>query len=395
MLKIKNEASAVEIIDSLVATAVKMRASDIHLETIDSGLKVRFRIDGMLQELVRFPPDLQNALLSRIKIMADLDIAQKRIPQDGRLAIRNMENLDIRVSTLPTIYGEKIVLRILDKNAQNLSLEELQFSTDNFRKLRNFCNCAHGMILATGPTGSGKTTTLHAILSELNDESINAVTIEDPVEYRLSGVNQIQVNNKAGLTFAGGLRAILRQDPNIIMVGEIRDRETAEIAIRSALTGHLVLSSLHTTDAVGALPRLLDMGVERFLVCSAVLGVIAQRLVRRICPKCKSAYKLTKDSPEDLFLRTNGFDTTTEFVLYRGLGCEHCHNTGYTGRMSVQEVLCITPEIRGALMQGMAGQDIELIACQQGFANMRTDGIYKALSGATTLSEVIRIAYGL
>ena len=348
----------------------------------------------MLHDIANIPPSLQNAVISRIKIISELDIAERRIPQDGRLHLSEHPHLDIRVSTLPTIHGEKIVLRLLNKQSVNLQLSDMDFSINNTKILENMCKHPHGMILATGPTGSGKTTTLHALLTTLNESTRNVVTIEDPVEYRLNGVNQIQVNNKAGLTFAKGLRAILRQDPNIVMVGEIRDTETAEIAVRAALTGHLVLTTLHTNNALGAVPRLLEMGIEDFLVSAAVLAVLAQRLVRRICPHCKTSYTPQPHSIEGMFLNGNALDCK-DIILYKGSGCEHCRHTGYKGRMAVQEVLQLTDQLRSAIMQKNQPETWQQLASQQGFVSIREDGIQKALQGHTTIEEVIRIAYSL
>lgn len=391
MLSKADTAPVISIINSLIENSVKTRASDIHLEMLGDRLRVRYRIDGVLSEVAEYPLSIQQALISRVKIMSELDIAEKRIPQDGRLHFPGNKNLDIRVSTLPTIHGEKIVMRILDKQALSLSVEELGFSADNLHIVREFFKHSNGMVLATGPTGSGKTTTLHSMLTELNNTDKNIVTIEDPVEYRLYGVNQIQVNHKAGLSFATGLRSILRQDPNIIMVGEIRDKETADIAIRAALTGHLVLSTLHTNDACGALPRLLDMGVEPFLVCSAIIGVIAQRLTRRICPDCQEDYRPAPNSIAEIFLKNNGFES--EYILYRGRGCQSCNYSGYKGRVAIQELLCVTPQIRSAVMSSCSSSDILSIAKTNSFKTMSTDGIVKSLAGITTVEEVIRIAY--
>ena len=393
MIVVNENTPVIDVFNNIITEAIKQEASDIHLEILADGLRIRFRVDGILQEFIKVSSKIQNALLSRVKIISDLDISERRMPQDGRMYLTEYPNLDIRVSTLPTIYGEKIVLRILNKQAIHLQLQQMDFSNENLTTLLDLCKYPHGMILATGPTGSGKTTTLHSLLMELNDASRNLVTIEDPVEYRLSGVNQIQVNQKAGLNFAKGLRAILRQDPNIVMVGEIRDTETAEIAIRSALTGHLVLSTLHTNDAVGALPRLLDMGVEDFLVSSAILAVISQRLVRKICPCCKVAYNILPNTVESIFLQKHGVDIKTRF--YKGTGCAECRNTGYKGRMPVQEVLPVTPAIRTAIMQRKTAGDILVVAEQQGFKKIAIDGINKAIYGQTSLSEIIRIAYSI
>lgn len=391
MLNTIDTAPVISIINSLIEEAVKLQASDIHLEMLGDRLRIRYRIDGVLKEVSEFSSNIQQALISRIKIMSELDIAERRLPQDGRLYFPSNKNLDIRVSTLPTIHGEKVVLRILDKQAIGLALAELGFAARNMEVIRELLQHSNGMLLATGPTGSGKTTTLHSIMAQLNSPDKNIVTIEDPVEYRLYGVNQVQVNRKAGLTFAKGLRSILRQDPNIIMVGEVRDQETAEIAIRAALTGHLVLSTLHTNDAVGALPRLLDMGIERFLVCSAVIGVIAQRLARKICPECRHEYRPETGSVQALFLKNSGF--SADNIFYRGSGCSNCNHTGYKGRIAIQEVLPVTPGIRAAVMAGGNNFDILTIAKEQGLVGMRADGIYKAAAGITTIEEVIRIAY--
>lgn len=391
MLNKTDTVPVISIINSLITDAVAMKASDVHLEMLGDKLRVRYRLDGVLSEVAEFPSSIQQALVSRVKIMSDLDIAERRIPQDGRLSFASNKNLDIRVSTLPTIYGEKIVLRILDKQAVSLSVQELGFSGDNLNYLREFYKYSNGMILATGPTGSGKTTTLHSMLIDLNSKEKNIVTIEDPIEYRLYGINQIQVNQKAGLGFATGLRSILRQDPNIIMVGEIRDKETAEIAIRAALTGHLVLSTLHTNDAIGALPRLLDMGVEPFLVCSAIIGVVAQRLARRVCIECKEEYLPEVGCVQDVFLKKHGFNNT--YTLYRGRGCPACNFSGYKGRIAIQEVLRITPPVRTALMSGCNSTAIAELAKFDSFSTMSNDGINKALIGITTVEEVVRIAY--
>lgn len=393
-----DDAPIISIVNGLISQAVKDRASDIHIEPLESVVRVRFRIDGVLREIVTFPKATQNAIISRIKIMADMDIAEKRLPQDGRIKTQeNGRDIDIRVSTLPTVLGEKVVLRILDRSAVVLDVSSLGFSAANLERYRNMYCQSHGMVLMTGPTGSGKTTTLYSTLVEINTPEKNIITIEDPVEYMLAGVNQIQVNPKAGMTFANGLRSILRQDPNIIMVGEVRDGETADIAIRAALTGHLVFSTLHTNDAVGAISRLIDMGVEPFLVASSVLGVVAQRLVRVICPHCKEAYVLEPGSPEHLFWEA-GAETgewpalSAEAVFYRGKGCERCAG-GFRGRMAINEVMPLTPDLQDAVIRRVSRREVFRVASREGMILMRQDGIIKAQQGLTTLGEVMRVAY--
>lgn len=392
-IETSEDAPIINIVNSLISQAVKNGASDIHLEPMENGLRVRFRIDGVLREATSFPKHIQGAIVSRVKIISNLDIAEKRLPQDGRLQVQEEDRpIDIRVSSLPTIYGEKIVLRLLDQKSAILDVDALGFSPDNLGKYKNMYRHSFGMILITGPTGSGKTTTLHSTLNELNTVAKNIITIEDPVEYRLAGINQVQVNNKAGMTFANGLRSILRQDPNIIMVGEIRDKETAEIAIRAALTGHLVLSTMHTNDAASAVARLIDMGIEPFLVASAVLGCVAQRLVRRICPECRTAYTPAIDSPECVMVE--GADSTrTCSMLYKGNGCIHCGNTGYRGRVAIHEVVPMTEKLRDLTIHRYSAAEIQNAAIAEGMRTMQQDGIDKALQGFTTISEVIRVAY--
>ena len=385
------DAPIISIVNSLFVQAVREGASDIHIEPQEKVLRIRIRVDGILREVVSFTRDIHSAIMSRIKIMGNMDIAEKRLPQDGRISILEQgREIDIRVSTLPTIFGEKAVLRILDKAAVILDINKLGFSNSNLERYHHLYSQSYGMILATGPTGSGKTTTLYSTLSEINTIGKNTITIEDPVEYRLDGANQVQVNPKAGLTFASGLRSILRQDPNIVMVGEIRDSETADIAVRAALTGHLVLSTLHTNDAAGALTRLIDMGIEPFLVASSVLGVIAQRLVRVICPECKKAYVPAPDSLERLYL---GIAPSQPIELYKGLGCANCAFTGYRGRMGIHEVMPIGPRIRKLISQRASTDEIAFCAGKEGMVSMKEDGIQKAFAGLTTIEEVMRVAY--
>ncbi len=390
-LQTADDAPVIGIVNSLLTQAIRERASDIHIEPQESVLRVRFRIDGVLREVVAFTRDIHSAIVSRIKIMGNMDIAEKRLPQDGRINILEQgREIDIRVSTLPTIVGEKVVMRILDKAAVILDINKLGFSLDNLKRYCTLYSQSYGMILVTGPTGSGKTTTLYSTLSKISTIDKNTITIEDPVEYRLGGANQVQVNPKAGLTFASGLRSILRQDPNIVMVGEVRDSETADIAIRAALTGHLVLSTLHTNDAAGAITRLIDMGIEPFLVASSVLGVIAQRLVRMICPECKKLYIPTADSVERLFL---GITPNQPIQLYKGLGCASCAFTGYRGRMGIHEVMPISSRIRKLVSQHTSTEEISLCAVKEGMVSIKEDGIRKALEGLTTVEEVMRVAY--
>jgi len=398
-----DDAPIIGIVNGLISQAVRARSSDIHIEPMERQVRVRFRIDGVLREIVTFPKATQNAIVSRIKIMADMDIAEKRMPQDGRIKVQEKgRDIDIRASTLPTVLGEKVVLRILDRAAVVLDISSLGFSKHNFERYQRMYSQSYGMILVTGPTGSGKTTTLYSTLVEINSPEKNIITIEDPVEYMLAGVNQILVNSKAGLTFASGLRSILRQDPNIVMVGEIRDSETADIAVRAALTGHLVLSTLHTNDATGAISRLIDMGAEPFLVASSVLGVVAQRLVRIICPNCKESYSLEAGSTDQLFLKSSREFSdealkerlaNPNLTLYRGRGCERCGGSGYRGRMTINEVMPLSPGLQEALIHQSSARELFSIATGEGMVPMRQDGILKALDGLTTVDEVIRVAY--
>lgn len=386
-----DDAPIINLVNSFVSQAIKDGASDIHIEPQEKALRVRFRVDGMLREIGTFPRDIHAAIIARIKIISEMDIAEKRIPQDGRIKIREAgRDVDVRVSTLPTIMGEKIVMRLLDQKAVILDIDKLGFSKENKAIYQNFYSQSYGMILVTGPTGSGKTTTLYSTLVTVNSPKQNIITLEDPVEYRLPGVNQVQVNPKAGLTFANGLRSILRQDPNIVLVGEIRDGETADIAIRASLTGHLVFATLHTNDAAGAITRLIDMDVEPFLVASSVLGVIAQRLVRIVCSGCKESYTPPEDSLERVFL---GAGPKEELTLYRGVGCSRCNGSGYRGRMAIHEVMPISAEVRQAVTRRASSDEISKIAIVQGMVTMRQDGIKKALAGLTDLKEVMRVAY--
>ncbi|MDN5293149.1 MAG: type pilus assembly protein PilB [Eubacteriales bacterium] len=387
---VEDDAPIIRLVNTIISRAVRERASDIHIEPMENTLRVRFRIDGVLHEVMSLPRNAQNAIISRIKIMANLDIAEHRLPQDGRIEVSaGGRNVDLRVSILPTIFGEKVVIRILDKSSFILQLPELGFSDDVRAQIERLIKKPNGMLLVTGPTGSGKTTTLYALLSRLNRPEENIITVEDPVEYRLDGINQVQVNPKIGLTFAEGLRAILRQDPNIIMVGEIRDRETADIAVRAALTGHLVLSTLHTNDAAGALARLVDMGVEPFLIASSVLAVTAQRLVRKICPNCKEPYRPGPDDPVRLLLNLPPDENIT---LYRGRGCGQCNNTGYYGRVAIHELMLMNGEIRRLVNQRASRDEIKEAAIRSGMRTLFQDGVRRVMAGETTVEEVLKHA---
>lgn len=387
------EAPAVELVDRIIEKAVRLRASDVHIEPQADMVRIRCRIDGFLREVLRLPLSVHSSLVSRVKIMAEMNIAEKRVPQDGRVQVKVLDHdVDLRVSSIPTIYGEKLVLRILDKSSLLLDLEELGFEPEALSRYRYLFNRAYGMILLTGPTGSGKTTTLYATLRELNTEDRNIVTIEDPVEYVLPGINQTGINPKAGLTFASGLRSFLRQDPDVIMVGEIRDSETADIAIRAATAGHLVLSTLHTGDAVGAVTRLLEMGVEPYLLASALTGVVAQRLVRRICPHCRESYLPEQGGSEALFLSYSGRSIET---LYRGKGCQRCDGSGYGGRVAIQEVMLVGPRIRELILEKAPSDRLRAVAVSEGMVSLKEDGIGKALKGVTTLAEIMRVTLSL
>lgn len=389
--EIVEDAPIVKLANSLLSQAVLSRASDIHIEPREKELRVRYRIDGVLTEMTQFPKRMQAPIISRFKIMASLDIAERRIPQDGRIKLK-VENreIDFRVSTLPTIFGEKVVLRILDKSRGLISLQELGMMPEVMHRFRSVISNPHGIILVTGPTGSGKTTTLYAALNDMNSPGKNIITIEDPVEYTLDGVNQVQLNTKAGLTFANGLRSILRQDPDIIMVGEIRDAETAKIAIQSAMTGHVVLSTLHTNTAASTLTRIVEMGIEPFLVASSVVGIISQRLVRRLCPDCKEPYEPSQEMVQKLGLIQKDYKPA---VLFKPNGCPACSNTGYKGRLALQEVLFLTPGIKDLVIGKATADRIEAEAVREGMTLLREDGIRKVQLGLTNIEEVMRVVF--
>jgi len=379
------EAPVIKLVNLIVAQAVKDRASDIHIEPEEGMVRVRYRIDGILHEAQGLPKHLQNVLASRIKVMAKMDIAETRNPQDGRIQLK-MEgrNLDLRVSTFPTVYGENVVIRILDKSNVLLGLTDLGFSDKDLKDFNRVIQRPNGILLVTGPTGSGKTTTLYAALSSINSVERNIITIEDPVEYEIPLIRQTQVNPRAGLTFSNGLRSILRQDPDVIMVGEIRDKETAEIAIQASLTGHLVFSTLHTNDAAGSLTRLLDMGVEPYLIATSVVAILAQRLVRVVCPYCKEKYMPSPEVFRDLNIKE-------KFETWRGKGCARCKNTGFTGRIGIFELLLVTDEIKELVTAKRPANEIKKSALSGGMRTLFDDGMQKIKDGSTTIEEVLRV----
>jgi len=384
------EAPIVKLVQAIMTQSVGDRASDVHIEPTERDVRVRFRVDGVLHDVMHSPKNIQGGLISRLKVMADLNIAEKRVPQDGRISMRvGGRTLDLRVATLPTVYGEKIVIRVLDKSQALLRLEDLGFSDDAYKRFSQSFSKPYGAILVTGPTGSGKSTTMYATLNILNQEDRNIITVEDPVEYRLDGVNQMQVNPKAGLTFASALRSILRADPDIVLIGEIRDKETATIAIEAALTGHLVLSSLHTNDAASAVSRLVEMEVETFLVASAIDCVVAQRLFRVLCERCKEAYK-----PEHAELIAAGYP---EWLipeidsLFRPTGCSACSNTGYRGRAGLYEVMPMSEEIQRLTVDRASADELRKTAIEQGMMTLRDDGLEKARMGRTSIGEIARV----
>ncbi|MDD5794428.1 MAG: ATPase, T2SS/T4P/T4SS family [Clostridiales bacterium] len=383
---VKN-APVVKMIDRLFRNAIEMRASDIHIEPYEKIVRIRYRIDGKLQVVNTLDIESLGPLVTRIKILASLNIAEKRIPQDGRIITRVGEKeVDLRVSILPIVYGEKVVIRILDRDGFKFGKEQLGMSPENIKKLERMISSPYGIILVTGPTGSGKSTTLYTVLSELNESNVNIVTVEDPVEYSLDGINQVNVNNKAGMTFASGLRSILRQDPDIIMIGEIRDNETAEIATKAAITGHLVLSTLHTNDSASSITRLVDMGIQPYLVSTSIAGVIAQRLVRRICPHCKEEYEA--DAHEKKIL---GIDPNSSVKLARGKGCGHCNNTGYIGRIGIYEIMEITREHRDLINHSNDANVLKDLSIKSGMTTLGDECKSLVLQGTTTINELANI----
>lgn len=397
MRELGEDAPIVRLANLIISQAVRDRASDIHIEPKKDGVKVRFRIDGVMIDAMSLPKKVIAPLTSRFKIIANMDIAEKRAPQDNRISASvNGKEFDFRVSTLPVVYGEKIVMRVLDKSGINVGLSKIGFLDHNLKLLEDLANRSYGIVLVTGPTGSGKSTTLYSLLNQTNDGLKNIITIEDPVEYELGGINQCSVNNRAGMTFGAGLRAMLRQDPDVIMVGEMRDKETATIAMEAALTGHLVFSTLHTNDAPSATARLTDMEVEPFLIASATIGVLAQRLLRTICPNCKEHYTASRESlvrngfpvPDDLGVETGG-----EVTLFRGKGCDTCKGTGYKGRTGVHELMIMSDEIRDEILKRAPSHIIRNLALANGMRTLQMDALQKILMGVTTTDEALRVLY--
>jgi type IV pilus assembly protein PilB len=387
---IEDDAPIVRFVNLLISQGIQDKASDIHIEPAEYEMKVRYRIDGVLHEMQSAPKAIQNGVISRLKIMSEIDIAERRKPQDGRMSVSHGgRKIDLRVATLPTVWGEKVVMRILDNTSSSLAMENLALLPNNAEAFRRSYTKPYGMILVTGPTGSGKSTTLYTTLNTVAKPEINVITVEDPVEFRMPGINQVQVNPKAGLTFASALRSILRSDPDVVLIGEIRDHETAQIAIEAALTGHLVLSTLHTNDAPSAITRLTEMDIEPFLVGSALDCVVAQRLARRLCDRCKVAYA---PNPHDLAALRVGYDTSmAPPTLYRPEGCTNCSNTGYRGRIALHEVMVVSEEIERLAVARSSSADISRVAMEQGMATLRQDGWAKAQLGHTSIEEVLRV----
>jgi len=386
----ETEAPIIRMVNRMMVQAFRERASDIHVEPYQTDVKVRYRIDGILHDVLTLPKRIHSAVVSRIKVMASLNIAEKRLPQDGRIGIKlGDHSVDLRISIVPTVNGERVVMRILDKSSVLYGLEELGFYPDDLERIERLIKQEHGIILVTGPTGSGKTTSLYSMLSRINSPDKNILTIEDPIEYQLKGIGQVPVNTKVGLTFASGLRSIVRQDPDVILVGEIRDLETAEIAIQAALTGHLVFSTLHTNDSASAVTRLIDMGIEPFLVTSSVNAILAQRLVRKICPACKQEYFPEDESLLEIGLSKEMLDK--EGYLYRGAGCSECIGTGYKGRTGIYEILFMSDAIRSTVLKTSDSNAIKQVAVGEGLHTLRQDGARKVEDGVTTIEEVLRV----
>jgi type IV pilus assembly protein PilB len=388
---VNDEAPIVRYVNSLLEQAIQNRASDIHIEPTENDLRIRFRIDGVLHEIDTVPKAVQSALISRLKIMSNVDITERRVPQNGRITVQlGHRVVDLRTATLPTVWGEKIVLRVLDTGGIDLELKKLGFSDHNYGRYSASFTKPHGMLLVTGPTGSGKSTTLYATLTEISNPTVNIITVEDPVEYRLAGVNQVQVNHKAGLTFAAVLPAILRSDPDVVLIGEIRDRVTAQLAIEASLTGHLVLSTLHTNDAPSAVTRLIEMGIEPFLVGSSLDCVLAQRLARRLCDWCKQAY--TPTEAELVGARWPEDDLGVPTSLWKPVGCRSCANTGYRGRLALHEVMPVTEEIERLSVERASSHEVTKVAQAEGMHSLRLDGLAKAALGHTSMQEILRVA---
>ncbi len=384
---------AVQLVNQIINNAIKSGASDVHVEALEKMMRVRFRIDGVLQEVLQNPIKLFPSVVSRVKVLGGMDIAEKRIPQDGRATVRYEDKtLDVRIATMPTVYGEKIVMRLLERNKGNVSIKDIHFSERQFPRFDKAIHMPYGFVLVTGPTGSGKSTTLYATLAEISTLEKNVITLEDPVERRMAGINQVQMNNRAGMTFAAALRSVLRSDPDIVMVGEIRDGETAKIAVEAALTGHMVLSTLHTNDAAGAVTRLEEMGVEPFLTASSLVGVLAQRLVRKLCPKCKEEITMTREEMLKILpdFPVDQYPEET-FKIYKPKGCLTCNNTGYKGREAVFEFLTVTEEMKKLILDRANGADIKALAISQGMHTLKDEGIYKVMHGRTSIEELLRV----
>ena len=392
LLDVDDEAPIIRLVNSLLFRAAKERASDIHIEPMERELLVRFRIDGVLQEIIKPPKRYQNSIVSRVKVMGQLNIAEKRLPQDGRIRIKLAgRDIDIRLSTIPCTFGERIVMRLLDKNTTLLDLPDIGMGKDTMRAMDQVIRRSHGIILVTGPTGSGKTTTLYAALSRINTPDLNILTVEDPVEYQIRGISQMAINPKIGLSFAAGLRSFLRQDPDVIMVGEIRDRETAEIAIQASLTGHLVFSTVHTNDAASAITRLVDMGVEPFLVASSLTAVMAQRLVRRLCPECREPYRPTAEELKEVGLTPEAVARAGSPTIYRATGCDACGRNGFRGRTGIYEMLLVDDDIRQLALKNVDSSSIKRAGMQKGMLTLLDDGARKVLAGETSLAEVLSV----
>jgi general secretion pathway protein E len=392
LLEADDEAPIIRLVNSLLFRAAKERASDIHIEPMERELIVRFRVDGVLQEIIKPPKRYQNSIVSRVKVMGQLNIAEKRLPQDGRIRIKLAgRDIDIRLSTIPTSHGERIVMRLLDKTEVLLDLAEIGMSERTLKQVDSIIHRSHGIILVTGPTGSGKTTTLYAALSRINTIDLNILTVEDPVEYQLKGIGQMAINPKIGLSFAAGLRSFLRQDPDVIMVGEIRDRETAEIAIQASLTGHLVFSTVHTNDSAGAITRLVDMGIEPFLVASSLTAILAQRLVRRICPDCRVPYQPTDEELREIGVTPSLLASSGRKQIYRVGGCRLCNRTGYHGRTGIYEFLLVDDDIRQFILKNVDSTTIKKAAMEKGMHTLLEDGAQKVLHSETTIAEVLSV----
>ena len=385
---------AVQLVNQIINNAIKAGASDIHVEALEKYMRVRFRIDGVLQEIMQNPIKMYSAVISRIKVIGGMDIAERRIPQDGRATVKfEDKTMDVRIASMPTVYGEKVVMRLLERSNTNIvTLKDLKFSPRQFDRFNNAIHMPYGFVLVTGPTGSGKSTTLYATLAEISTLEKNVITLEDPVERRMSGINQVQMNNRAGMTFAAALRSVLRSDPDIVMVGEIRDSETAKIAVEAALTGHMVLSTLHTNDAPGAVTRLDEMGVEPFLTASSLVGVLAQRLVRKLCPKCREEYEITHAELKKIVpdLETYGYNKPS-YKLYQAKGCLTCNNTGYKGREAVFEFLTVTEEMKRLILDRATITQVRDLAMSQEMKTLKDEGLYKMMEGSTSLEEVLRV----